>query len=241
MPTSANKFYVGGVEADKVFVGSTQVYAKQSSEPGLLAHFDFNDAGNTETFDKVSSRRMVLTDFQKVAGYNGQAISSTGAMAVGSVGESLLNRTGFTIAVRQLLTTTTATGPGGGVRLYAADGSTIIAQLLSRPQAVGSVNFSTVANARFGGVVTNASRNAAIAGAGLTAGQWYWMFMIYDGTNLSTFVNNIQWNSVTAPAPPVDAASTSQVYVTSASASIDDIRFFDYAIDSTKRQQLIAE
>src|SRR5690606_1892023 len=126
-------------------------------------------------------------------------------------------------------------------RLYAPDGATIVAQLLARPQAIGSVNCSCVSQARFGGTITNANRNAAISGTGRSADTWYWLFLIYNGSTLASYVNDLQWNSVSAPAPPVDEANTSQVYVTSQNALIDDIRFFDYAIDSAKRQALMAE
>jgi hypothetical protein len=209
-------------------------------EEGLVARFSFNDPGNTETFDTVANRRMALTSFEKVAGYDGQAVNALG-MSVGAVSTGLLPRNAFTLAVRQQITSVTATGNGGGVRLYAADGTTMVAQVLGRPQAVGSVNFACNALARFGGVNTVLNRTQDIALTGLSAGEWYWLVLIYDGATLASYVNDIQWNSVAAPVPPVDEAATSQLYTTGVGALIDDVRFFDYALDSTKRLELIGE
>ena len=209
-------------------------------EPGLLAHFDFNDPGDTETFDRVASRRMALTSFQKAPGYNGQALVASASTSVGEVSENLLNTTAFTVAVRQYIDNVTLTGPGGGIRLYAADGTTIVAQLLGRILVTGSPSFNCVASCRFGGVLTSATKNATPP-ASLIPASWYWLFMQYDGTTLKTYVGDTEWGSVAAPGPPTDEAVRSQVYVSGANAKIDDVRFFDYALDSTKRLQLIGE
>lgn len=212
-------------------------------EPGLMARFNFNDPGNVETFDTVSNRRMALTSFEKSSGYDGQSVNALASTSVGDTPDGFLNRGTFTIAVRAYLASITATTAGGGVRFYAADGTTIVAQVLTRVLVTSGTNVAVVAQVRKGGVLSSAGMLSGNDPAEMqvTADTWPWTFLIYDGALLQAFVGNVPVSAGVALSGDIDAPATMQAYVSATSAKIDDIRVFDYAIDEAKRLELMGE
>lgn len=217
--------------------------APNPSEPGLVARFNFNDPGDVETFDSVANRRMALTSFQKTAGYEGQAINALAGASVGDTADGFLNRSAFSVAVRAYLPATDVTTPGGGVRFYAADGTTTILTLLTRIAVTTAANMAVVATGRFGGTNISAGKLSGTTptDAGLVADTWPWTFLIYDGALLQAFVNNFPVNAGVAASGLIDQPASMQAYVSATSAKIDDIRVFDYAISEAKRLELIGE
>lgn len=229
MPTSANKFYIGSVEPSKIYSGSTEVYTKTASEPGLTAHFDFNDPGDTETFDKVSSVRMALTDISKVPAYNGLGASMNSTTSQGISADGFLNRSAFSVAVRQL-----GSG-GGGVEFPSATGTAI--RVLSRD--TGTVK-SFLCQAWQGGTVFSAGVNSSSSTYDIPAGIYYWTFLTYDGSLLTAYYNNMKLKAGVPLTGLVDQPTSMKLY-RNASSLVDDVRVFDYAISEAKIAEMVAE
>lgn len=220
---------VGSLQDQRSQYWSGTIAPVDPNEPGLMAHFDFNDPGDTETYDRVANVRMALSEVTKVPAYNGLGASMPATTSEGVAADGFVNQDAFTIAVRQI-------GPGGGgVEFPSATGTAI--RCLSRD--TGTLK-SFLMQAWQGGTIFSAGISSSQAAYAIPADVYYWTFLEYDGTGLAAYYNNMLLKGALPLTGPIDDPVSMRLY-RNASSLVDDVRVFDYAIDETKRLELIGE